>query len=130
MPAMPPRHSDPALRAAAEARGRAAEARVAARLAEEGWQVLDRRVRTAAGEIDMIAERQGLLAFIEVKARPSLAEAAVSLGPRQRDRLMHAAEAWLAGHPGHGEAGIRFDVLLVDAEGQMRRITDAFRLGD
>jgi putative endonuclease len=118
------------LRSAAEARGRFAEAKVAARLAEDGWQVLDQRVRTAAGEIDLIAERDGLLAFIEVKARASLADAAYSLGRRQRQRLMAAAEIWLAGHPAHGAAGIRFDVLLLDAEGRMRRITDAFRLGD
>jgi len=119
-----------ALRTAAEARGRFAEAKVAARLAQDGWQVLDQRVRTAAGEIDLIAEREGLLAFIEVKARASLADAAYSLGRRQRQRLMAAAEIWLAGHPGHGEAGMRFDVLLLDGEGRMRRIADAFRLGD
>ncbi|MBC9175395.1 YraN family protein [Pseudoroseomonas ludipueritiae] len=127
MPAHPSR-SD--LRAAAEARGRSAEARVAARLAEEGWRVLDSRARTAAGEIDVVAEREGLLAFIEVKARPSLTEAAHALGPRQRARLLRAAEVWLASHPGHGEVGIRFDVLLLDGEGRMRRIADAFRLGD
>jgi putative endonuclease len=119
-----------ALRSAAEARGRFAEAKVATRLAEDGWQVLDQRARTAAGEIDLIAEREGLLAFIEVKARASLADAAYSLGRRQRQRLMAAAEIWLAGHPAHGAAGIRFDVLLLDAEGRMRRIADAFRLGD
>jgi putative endonuclease len=119
-----------ALRAAAEARGRAAEDRAAARLAEEGWQVLDRRARTAAGEIDLIVEREGLLAFIEVKARDSLAEAAFSLAPRQRRRLLAAGEIWLAAHPAHGAAGVRFDVLLVDAAGRMRRIADAFRLGD
>lgn len=126
---MPPA-PDANLRAAAEARGRSAEARVAARLAEEGWQVLEHRARTPAGEIDLIAEREGLLAFIEVKARPSLSDAAYSLGARQRARLLGAAEIWLADHPGHGAAGIRFDVLLLDAEGRMRRIADAFRLGD
>lgn len=121
---------DPLLRAAAEARGRSAELRVADRLAEEGWQVLDHRARTTAGEIDLVAEREGLLAFIEVKARATLADAAYALGARQRRRLLSAAEIWLAQHPGHGAAGIRFDVLLTDSEGGMRRIADAFRLGD
>ena len=73
-------------------------------------------------------EREGLLAFIEVKARPSLAEAAAALGPRQRARLVAAAECWLAENPGHGVAGIRFDVLLVAADGAVRRIADAFRV--
>jgi putative endonuclease len=78
----------------------------------------------------LVAERGGLLAFVEVKARPSLTEAAFALGPRQRARLTAAAECWLAEHPGHGAAGIRFDVLLVAADSTVRRIADAFRLGD
>ncbi len=89
-----------------------------------------RRARTGAGEIDLVAERGGLLAFVEVKARPSLAEAAAALGPRQRARLAAAAECWLAENPSHGAAGVRFDVLLVAADGAVRRVADAFRLGD
>ncbi len=92
--------------------------------------MLARRARTGAGEIDLVAERGGLLAFVEVKARPSLAEAAAALGPRQRARLAAAAECWLAENPGHGAAGVRFDVLLVAADGAVRRVADAFRLGD
>lgn len=114
----------------AEAAGRTAEDAAAASLAREGWTVLERRARTPAGELDMVAERDGLLAFIEVKARPSLREAAFALGPRQRARLVAAAECWLAAHPGHGPAGMRFDLLLVAADGAVRRIADAFRLGD
>ncbi|MBI0432221.1 YraN family protein [Roseomonas sp. KE0001] len=119
-------------RSAAEARGREAEARVAARLEAEGWRVLARRQRAGrggpAGEIDLIAEREGLLAFIEVKRRARLSEAALTLAPAQQARLLAGAEAWLAAHPGHGAAGVRFDLVLVDAAGRMRRIADAFRL--
>ncbi|MDJ0387099.1 YraN family protein [Roseomonas sp. E05] len=119
----------PPARRAAEARGRVAEDRVAARLEAEGWCVLARRWRSGAGEIDLIAEREGLLAFIEVKARPRLAEAASALGPRQQARLLAAGEAWAAMNPGHGVAGIRFDLVLVDGEGRMRRIKDVLRDG-
>lgn len=115
-----------AARRAAERRGLEAERRAAAALEARGWTVLARRVRTPAGELDLIAEREGLLAFLEVKSRPSLAEAAHSVSPRQRARIMAAAEAWLAGNPGHGTAGIRFDIILAAPEG-MRRIRDAFR---
>ncbi len=96
----------------------------------DGWVVLDRRVRTPAGELDLVVEREGILAFVEVKARPSLREAAFALQPRQRARLVGAAECWLAEHPGHGAAGMRFDVLLVAADGAVRRIKDAFRVDD
>ena len=114
----------------AHAAGLTGEDAAAAALLRDGWTVLSRRARTPAGEIDMVAERDGLLAFVEVKARPSFSEAAYALGPRQRARLAAAAECWLAANPGHGAAGIRFDVLLVAADGAVRRVADAFRLGD
>ncbi len=114
----------------AEAAGRGAEDVAAMALAREGWTVLARRARTPAGEIDLIAEREGLLAFVEVKARPSLTVAAFALGARQRARLLAAAEWWVAANPGHGAEGMRFDVVIVAADGTARRIADAFRLGD
>ncbi len=114
----------------AHAAGLTGEEAAASALRRDGWSLLDRRARTPAGEIDLVAERDGLLAFIEVKARPSLGEAAHALGARQRMRLMAAAECWLAAHPGHGAAGIRFDLLLVAADGAVRRVADAFRLGE
>lgn len=95
----------------------------------EGWQILGQRCRTAAGEIDLAIERDGLLVFVEVKQRPSLAEAAHALSRRQIERLCLAAEIWMAEHPGHGGNGVRFDLLLRDPEGKMRRIADAFRPG-
>lgn len=94
---------------------------------DDGWTIVGRRLRTKAGEIDMVAEKHGLLAILEVKARPTLAEAAWALAPRQRARLVAAAEALLAEHPEWGRAGVRFDVLLVDPAGRVRRIADAFR---
>ena len=112
---------------AAHVRGVDAEAAACAALERDGWVVRARRLRTPAGEVDAIAERDGLLAFIEVKARPDLATAAAALGVRQRARLLAAAEIVLAEHPDWGRAGVRFDVLLVDAAGRVRRIADAFR---
>jgi putative endonuclease len=109
------------------ARGVGAEARAAAALEADGWTVRARRMRTAAGEIDIVAEKEGVLAFVEVKARPGLAEAAAALSVRQRARLLRAAEIVLAAHPEWGRQGVRFDVIVVDAAGAVRRISDAFR---
>ncbi|WP_424136514.1 YraN family protein [Roseomonas chloroacetimidivorans] len=122
-------HAKDDARRAAERRGLDAESRAAAALEARGWTVLARRVRTPHGELDLIAERAGLLAFIEVKARPSLAEAASAVSARQQARIMAASEAWLAANPNHGEAGMRFDVILVAPEG-LRRVVDAFRAWD
>ena len=104
-----------------------AEDAACAALERDGWTVLGRRLRTPAGEVDAVAEKDGLLAIIEVKARPTLSGAAWSLSPRQRARLLAAAEILLAEHQDWGRAGVRFDVLLVDAAGAVRRIADAFR---
>lgn len=113
---------------AAHSRGLAAEDAACRALEADGWRVLARRLRTAAGEIDIVAERGGLLAFVEVKARPTLAGAAAALGPAQQARLLAAGEVALAENPGWGQAGVRFDVVVVDGAGQVRRIADAFRL--
>ena len=112
----------------AQQSGLAAEAAACAALVADGWTVLARRLRTPAGEVDLVAESNGLLALVEVKARPDLAGAAAALGPAQRRRLLAAAEIILAEHPNWGRAGVRFDVLVVDAAGRVRRIADAFRL--
>ncbi len=106
----------------------AAERAVCAALVADGWTVLGQRLRTPAGEVDVAAERDGLLALVEVKARPNLADAAASVGMKQRARLLAAAEILLAAHPDWGRAGVRFDVMLVDAAGRVRRVADAFRV--
>ncbi len=104
-----------------------AEGLACAALLADGWVVLARRLRTAAGEIDIVADQAGLLAFVEVKRRATLAGAAAALGPCQRRRLLLAGEIVLGEHPGWGAAGVRFDVMVVDEAGQVRRIVDAFR---
>ena len=96
-------------------------------LVADGWTILGQRLRTAAGEVDIAAENAGLLAIIEVKQRLTLTEAAYSVSPRQRLRLIGAAEILLAEHPNWGREGVRFDVILVDAAGIVRRVIDAFR---
>jgi putative endonuclease len=112
----------------AHALGISAEDAACAALAREGWAVLGRRLRTEAGELDILAERDGVLAIVEVKARPTLADAAAALSPRQQARLFAAAEIVLAAHPSWGVNGVRFDLLVVDATGVVRRIRDAFRV--
>jgi putative endonuclease len=122
------------LNPARQARGRAAQSGgvTAERLAcdalvRDGWTVLAQRLRTAAGEIDIAAERDGVLALVEVKSRATLAEAAAAVLPRQRARLLAAGEIILAEHPAWGRNGMRFDVIVVAPGGQIRRVRDAFR---
>lgn len=114
----------------AHATGIAAEDAACAALIRDGWTIHARRLRTEAGEVDAVAEKDGILAIVEVKARPTLAEAAIALTNRQKLRLMGACDLILARNPNWGVNGVRFDTILVDPEGRVRRIADAFRVGD
>ncbi len=105
-----------------------AEAAAVAALIADGFEVLGQRLRTPSGEVDIVVAKPDLLAFVEVKARPNLSEAAYALSAPQRRRLIAAAAWLLAEHPGWARHDTRFDVVLVDAAGRVRRIVDAFRI--
>lgn len=109
--------------------GRLGEALCAWRLRLSGWRILARDVRTAVGEIDLIARRGTMLAFIEVKAR-SDAAATGPLGAQQRRRIVRAAGAWLAAHPQFSGLQMRFDVMLVGRNRLPRHLPGAFRTDD
>ena len=79
-------------RVAAFRSGLSAETRAAAYLMVKGYRILARRFRTPHGEIDLVAQRRQLVAFIEVKARASLEEAAYAVTPRQQRRIIDAAQ--------------------------------------
>src|SRR5215210_7534499 len=84
-----------AARLAAFRTGLSAESRAAAFLMAKGYRILAKRFRTPYGEIDIVARRRNLVAFIEVKARASLDEAAYAVTPRNQRRIIDAAQAWL-----------------------------------
>lgn len=112
---------------AAERRGRRGEWLAAALLCLKGYRILGRRVRTKAGEIDLIAcTLTGLICFVEVKARPDEASAAEAITVRQRGRIVRAAELYLAGKP----RPYRFDVVSVLPGRLPRHIKGAFRPED
>jgi len=108
-------------------RGRRGEgmARLALRLA--GYRILACDHRTAPGEIDIIARRGSVLAFVEVKTRADLAIAAEALPPRQRRRIARAAAGYLALRPDLQDCRCRFDVILITPWRWPRHIRDAWR---
>jgi putative endonuclease len=129
LPPLPPDKSSTRVARGARAQtdGLQAEAACCAALVGDGWTILGQRLRTPAGEIDIVAEKGGLLAIVEVKSSTRLAVAAASLSARQIRRLLSAAEILIGENPGWGREGIRFDLMLVDADGAVRRVVDAFR---
>jgi putative endonuclease len=77
------------------------------------YSILARRYRIRGGEIDIIARRGDTIAFVEVKARPSLDEARNALTPVKRRRLSRAARVWLAANPYAAGFTLRGDAVFV-----------------
>ncbi len=97
----------------------------------KGYRILGRRVRTHAGEIDLIARApSGLVCFIEVKARADEALATDAVGLRQQARIARAAALYLASRPELARKGARFDVVTVSPRSFPRHLRDAWRPGD
>lgn len=90
-----------------------------------GHTIAAERWRGPGGEIDLIAERDGAVVFVEVKKARSHAEAAARLGARQLGRILSSAEAYLGASPGGTLTEARVDVALVDAMGRIEIVENA-----
>ncbi len=119
--------------------GAAGESRAAQYLMRRGYRIVARNVRVDRVEIDIIASRGGLLAFVEVKTRRTRAyghpEDAVDA--RKRARLVRGAAAWLHSQRGHRRRyqRVRFDVIACECNGDgtdwlVRHLKGAFDAGD
>lgn len=109
--------------------GRTAEAISAWWLRLHGYRVVASRYRTPVGEIDLVARRGRILAFVEVKARGDGAQLAAP-SPRQRRRIARAAQAFLQRHPRLAALDPRFDVVSLSPWRLPRHIPGAWRVDD
>jgi putative endonuclease len=109
----------------AEAAGRRGERLAAWWLRLKGWRILDRRVRTPAGEVDIVARRGALIAFVEVKTRATAAELDFAIDERRLARVAAAAEVLMPRYAGPGD-DIRVDVILLAPGTRPRHIENAW----
>jgi putative endonuclease len=107
--------------------GQVAEWRAVWRLRFAGYSILARRYKTKLGEIDIVARRGGVLAFVEVKARADMPTASDSLAGRQFARVARAASLFVARHPHYAAHSLRFDAVLVTGLWP-RHLPDVWRL--
>lgn len=114
-----------AARQAAEARGRRGERIAAWYLRLKGWRILASRVRTPAGEVDLVARKSNLIAFVEVKMRATAAELDFAIDQRRLARVAAAAEILMATYATAGE-DIRVDVILIAPGMRPRHIENAW----
>lgn len=94
----------------------------------KGYRILARRFVVSGGEIDLVARRGGVIAFVEVKARADLEVAAIAISATKRRRIARAARVWLARNPWAAGLTLRGDPIFV-ARGRLPRHTpSAYRL--
>jgi putative endonuclease len=107
--------------------------RIAARwLARGGWKIIARRFRSGRRDIDLIVERDGVIAFVEVKARTGalFGDPVEAVHRRKQHELIKSAQTWIDRHGRAGEA-YRFDVvgvLVLDGKVLIRHVAAAFDL--
>ncbi len=97
----------------AERLGRRAEWLCRVALFLKGYRILAARLRVPAGEIDILAEKAGTLAVVEVKARGDLDAALAAVSQTSWRRLARAADQVVAGRPRLSRHAIRFDLMAV-----------------
>jgi putative endonuclease len=78
----------------------------------KGWRILARRARTPVGEVDLVARKGRMVAFVEVKARATAAEADFALDDYRLRRVAAAAEALAPRFVSRGD-DLRIDALFI-----------------
>jgi putative endonuclease len=115
-------------RAQAEQQGRRGEVLAAWYLRLTGWHIMARRVKTARGEVDIIARRGRTVCFVEVKWRRSAEQLAFAIDAHRLRRVAAAAEALAPRYARNGE-DVRVDVLLLAPWCWPRRLANAWQPG-
>lgn len=114
-------------------KGRIGEDKACRYLKRKGYQILDRNVRRGSGEIDVIACKQDILAFIEVKAHQLRQRSIEAVHTEKQSRIVSAAQVWLAEHPEYATLQCRFDLIMLTPtqswlqRSQTEHLKDAFR---
>jgi len=101
------------------------------RLKRAGYRVLERNFRVKPGEVDLVAEENGVICFVEVKGRrgEGFGLPAEAVTAEKQRRIFRAAQAWLV-RERRGEAPCRFDVVSIreTPDGpEVEILRDAFR---
>ena len=113
--------------AASRLAGRRAEVLAALWLMAKGYRILGFRLKTPQAEIDILAQRRGVLAVVEVKRRASLAIALETVTHDQRQRLRRAGSALAARRPSLAGAAVRLDLMALAPGRLPRHIPDAWK---
>lgn len=102
-------------------KGAAAEAAAAAMLIQKGYRILERNWRSRYGELDIIAETEGTLVFIEVRSRSGISSYGTpseSVNARKMMQVRSTAEQYIH-YKRYYDRPVRFDVISIILQDDM-----------
>ena len=95
-----------------------------AHLEAKGYRILATKFRVREGEVDIVAEGDGVVAFVEVRTRrgDALGAAVEAIDARKAQRLLLAAEAFAQQHPELPPTR-RIDLIAIDLDASGRVVS-------
>lgn len=110
--------------------GNAGEEKASLYLSENGYTILERNWRVRNGELDIVAEKNCTLVFVEVKTLPhgNLEFLSHVLDERKQKKIIEISKCFLASHRQYNNSVIRYDVIVLDMPGlpEVYHIENAF----
>ena len=99
--------------------GNEGENRAADYLVSKGFEIIERNWRTNRGEIDIIAFKNDILVFVEVKTLPNgtLDMIQRELNNQKRQRILKTSKRFLLKHREYNNSYARYDVIVIDMPG-------------
>lgn len=110
-------------------KGRKGEAEAERYLVERGYRILNRNYATSKGEVDIIAQKEETLSFIEVKTWEKLGESDLeyAIGPNKQKKIINVSKDYLWKNGWSGNSSVSYDVLFIDdSQDRIRHIQGAF----
>ncbi|MBN1697802.1 MAG: YraN family protein [Spirochaetales bacterium] len=113
-------------------KGNLGEEKAARFLIAEQYKICEKNFRTQSGEIDIIAEKEDELVFIEVKTWDSLTEESLeqAINREKQQRMVRISKYYLVNHPQYNDYNIRFDIIFLTLKNEeIMHIKNAFSEG-
>ena len=94
----------------------------------KGYRILALRYSAHSGEIDIIAMRRDVVAFVEVKARAHREAGLMAISQEKQHRFARAVHHWVGRNPWSMNRTLRCDAIIVLPMRLPYHLEDAFQL--